>query len=606
MNRAHDIWIYSLVATAVVAAEEPATLPQFALSREFREQTCWLHDTTGVRCYLNAPVLAADNPRVLVVFATPNGNSIEQTLGCRLDAAEGDAGSLPQSHSTEPAHRTRPDWHFDIQHVAAQLRMLRHREHRRDWILAVTDCAQRSWPSFRQSEPHANRKIRQQVQELNELVGADQFVLSGHSGGGSFIFGYIESVDSLPSSLQRIVLLDANYAYDDPLHADKLLVWLQGGRQRRLVVIAYDDREITLNGKKVLGPTGGTYRATQRMVDRFRQDMELKDEMEGPFRHLQGMNGQIQIYVHQNPENKILHTALVGEMNGLLHGLTVGDTPNPSGTRLSGPRAYRAWIQSSPEIDPVRHDINRFELPFQLAIPARPPDAISGSQLVARIADLPLEAREQVVLQELRAGNIPDRLRTLKAIHAFTLDRRGRKHAGTYFVTPDYVAVGSNQDFLRVPLTPQAASQVAMAWHGSLITPKVSDDIFAAAELRLTPQPMTEDREAVATFLAHQRLIQSQWNDALPNLLVAGIKKDVVLTRLLDPHANRVAIYGWHTPDGTPIQPIYVKHLDNYVDYSHGIRLMADFMWLDGLQVSVADVLQDQDLCGLLAYVRDR
>jgi len=40
---------------------------------------------------------------------------------------------------------------------------------------------------------------------------------------------------------------------------------LKGEPTRRLVVIAYDDRNITLDGKPVVGPTGGTYRATERM-----------------------------------------------------------------------------------------------------------------------------------------------------------------------------------------------------------------------------------------------------------------------------------------------------------------------------------------------------
>ena len=42
---------------------------------------------------------------------------------------------------------------------------------------------------------------------------------------------------------------------------------------RRLIVLAYDDREIMLDGKKVVGPDGGTFRATGRMRDAFGQDL---------------------------------------------------------------------------------------------------------------------------------------------------------------------------------------------------------------------------------------------------------------------------------------------------------------------------------------------
>src|SRR5438445_600330 len=55
----------------------------------------------GVRALINAPAkLDAANPALLVIYTLPNGNTIEQTLGCRLAAGL--------------------DWHYDIQHVAAQ------------------------------------------------------------------------------------------------------------------------------------------------------------------------------------------------------------------------------------------------------------------------------------------------------------------------------------------------------------------------------------------------------------------------------------------------------------------------------------------------------
>ena len=66
--------------------------------------------------------------------------------------------------------------------------------------------------------------------------------------------------------------------------------------------------------------------------------------------------------------------------------------------------------------------------------------------------------------------------------------------------------------------------------------------------------------------------------------LIGGIKKDVVLSNKVQEHAkaNRVAIYGWHTLDGKPIQPVYAGHVNWYVDYSHGIRLIAKKVKIDG------------------------
>jgi hypothetical protein len=52
-------------------------------------------------------------------------------------------------------------------------------------------------------------------------------------------------------------------------------------------------------------------------------------------------------------------------------------------------------------------------------------------------------------------------------------------------------------------------------------------------------------------------------------------------------------IYGWHRPDGNPIQPVYSGHIWWYVDYSHGIRLMNAQVLLDGRPVLLADILKD-------------
>ncbi|MBK8518199.1 MAG: hypothetical protein IPL55_18525 [Saprospiraceae bacterium] len=56
---------------------------------------------------------------------------------------------------------------------------------------------------------------------------------------------------------------------------------------------------------------------------------------------------------------------------------------------------------------------------------------------------------------------------------------------------------------------------------------------------------------------------------------------------------NKVVIYGWHKPDGVPIQPVYSGHVDWYVDYSHGIRLINNQILLDGKRVLLTDILLD-------------
>src|SRR4029453_5788167 len=169
------------------------------------------------------------------------------------------------------------------------------------------------------------------------------------------------------------------------------------------------------------------------------------------------------------------------------------------------------------------------------------------------------------------------------------------------FVTPDYLAIGADDDFFRIPMTPLTAQAIADPAGPSLITAKLAADIFPHASLKLPPQPLTKDRDATPTFYEHHKIIEAQRQDNPLDLLVAGIKKDVVLTNPLSEKPHRVAIYGWHHPDGKPIQPLYVGHVDWYVDYSHGIRLVSQKMIVDGQPKTVSEVLKDQNLCCLLS-----
>ena len=99
--------------------------------------------------------------------------------------------------------------------------------------------------------------------------------LTGHSGGGSFFWGFIDGQDALPDWLERIAFLDANYSFE-PRHGDKIAAWLRRNERNTLVVLAYDDRNIMLDGKRVItDSTGGTWRASQRMMDYFRPSFAL-------------------------------------------------------------------------------------------------------------------------------------------------------------------------------------------------------------------------------------------------------------------------------------------------------------------------------------------
>jgi hypothetical protein len=237
----------------------------------------------------------------------------------------------------------------------------------------------------------------------------------------------------------------------------------------------------------------------------------------------------------------------------------------------------------------------------KLKLPARPLEAASGSAFFEQVKELPWQEREAAVLREIKRGNVPDFLRRLKPINLTASDEKGMEHKATCFVTPDYLAVGSDDDFFRVPMTPMAAQQIADACEASLITAKLSDAIWQQAEIKLEPRPLVKDRDAAATFYQHHQIVEEQRKGKELGLLVAGIKKDVVLTNRLNERPHRVAIYGWHYPSGKPIQPLYVGHVDWYVDYSHGIRLVSQQMIVDGREIDIAEVLKDKELSSLIS-----
>ncbi len=564
-------------------AIEPS-LPGFEAHAPFNEQVRWTKLESGVRIFVNARGELSKQPRRLVVFATPNGNSIEQTLGCQ--AGDG------------------IDWHFQIQQIAAQIRTLRAIDPDHEWILAVVQAPKLSWPMFRKENPAAVSVIHNIVRTLQTDCDVHDVVLCCHSGGGAFLWEYIASVETIPAEVSRILFLDANYSYSDEVgHGDRLLAWLKGSADRKLIVVAYDDREIELNGRKVIEGDGGTWRASERMLKRIRLDTVLKESERGSFQHFSGLMDQIQFFLHRNPENKILHTRLVGEMNGLLASLTLGTPLEKAWGTFGGPPAFNQWIQPQPFVD-RRSDqafIPKDGIRKTLGSPPRATGSITGSEFQKQVSGVARVEREAAIVRELLAGNSPDTSKQLVPVQVRCVDKAGVSHSGIVFVMSDYLAIGDEVDSFRIPLSPNSAIQVANAFGASLITAKISDDIFAAATARLEPHPLTKDRDSAATFFEHHRIIESQLTAHANKRLVAGIKKDVVISNALKVKPHRVAIYGWHMPDGRPIQGLFAGHVDWYVDYSHGIRLMSKLVMVDGRPMDLSEVLNDPDLCALLS-----
>ncbi len=227
--------------------------------------------------------------------------------------------------------------------------------------------------------------------------------------------------------------------------------------------------------------------------------------------------------------------------------------------------------------------------------------ALNIDSLVLVLNPLSAREREKIIVPLMLAGNIPAFNLKFKLVRMQSEDSSRKKYTATVFVSPDYLSIGNNNAFMRMPLTPQAAQVIADSLHAMLPTKKIVDAIYQHAAIRLEPQPITEARDSLSTFLRHHRIIQEQLNFKYNGQLLAGIKKDVVRDKAAGSvKPGRVNIYGWHKLNGEPIQPLYSGHADWYVDYSHGIRLLYEKMIINGKVLMVRDVLNDPVLSKLI------
>lgn len=237
----------------------------------------------------------------------------------------------------------------------------------------------------------------------------------------------------------------------------------------------------------------------------------------------------------------------------------------------------------------------------KLAITQRKINAVKGSAFFQQATTMNWKQRDSFAITELLAGNMPDFLRTFVPVSISITDSiNNKKITAVLYVTPDYLSVGTNDDWARIPLSPMSAQQIADSFHCFLPTKKLVDDIYKAANVKLEPVPMFAFRDSTPTMYQHHLIIEGQRK--LRKGLIAGIKKDVVLSEQLKTPGkqSKVAIYGWHYLTGKPIQPVYTGHVNWYVDYSHGIRLIYERIKVNGKWMHYAELANDPLLFRLL------
>lgn len=278
----------------------------------------------------------------------------------------------------------------------------------------------------------------------------------------------------------------------------------------------------------------------------------------------------------------------------------VAPTPAPAAAAERATPAAEATpapaTPTAPIADPIAFTPPRLQFPPRTT-------SVSGSALAAQWGSLPLSEREKRVKAQFAAGNVPARLATLAPV-TVSEEIDGEWRTVTVWCAPDYFAIGTDEDDLRMPLSPQTAQWLCDQLDCVLPTAKLVDCVWLQARAKVTPQPISPKQHDIASlpiFAVHDRMVDAQTCRERPDALVAGHKKDVVLSTWLQAWPDRVVIYGWHRLDGAAIQPKSKAHTTSHVDYSHGVRLVARAALLDGRMTTIDAVLADPKLCALLS-----
>lgn len=298
-------------------------------------------------------------PVVLVLFALPNGNSIEWTAGKKMEPGD--------------------DWHFDIQHIKAQTEFVRATDTTKQYIVAYLQASMKAWTAHAVRYNGTNGTADSYllyprlVDTLEQIVcratglPVSEVVLSSHSGGGRFMFNYISGVKEIPAKVSRLVFIDSNYGFEDSLHTEKLGRWLIASTGHKLGVFSYVDTTVIFNGKRIVSSKGGTGYKTEEMsacLERALLSVEREARKSGSgtnvitpagekreagyalwkfsrsadtcFVKMQSANGQVLMLKKENPQGHIYHTVLV-ERNGFIHSLFFNSPFEDKG--------YKFWIE---------------------------------------------------------------------------------------------------------------------------------------------------------------------------------------------------------------------------------------------------------------------
>ena len=431
----------------------------------------------------------------------------------RAGARSGRRDAAHARHRLRPAQRQHARADARLQDGRGARLALRHPARRRPGAAAAdADCPTSgscwsapkpsglSWPTWRSQPRRRQRADRRACSTTGARATAApdaKVTLTGHSGGGSFMFGVIEAGDEIPATIDRIAFLDANYNFDAAKHARQAHPLAQRRR-----VAAADRHRLRRSRDHARRQEGRRPRPAARSARRsawstLSATSSRSTELETAAVHRvrRPRRPHPVLRASQSAEQDSAHGA------GRRHerprprpnarhaaGRQVGQVRRPAGVReMDSAGADADDSRPRPRRGEVRRGAPRSEQSSPLnsrRVPPTPPPAAPSPSRSPRSISTPAKPPSS---PKSPAAISPSSCATSSQVPIAATLPDGTQLAGTIEVMPDYLAVGSDDDFVRMPMTPQTAQQIADLFGCMLPTRKMVDAIDAAAEVRLAP-----------------------------------------------------------------------------------------------------------------------
>lgn len=132
-----------------------------------------------------------------------------------------------------------------------------------------------------------------------------------------------------------------------------------------------------------------------------------------------------------------------------------------------------------------------------------------GSAILKEIMAAPMSGREKLIYD-----NLPESERAESAVPvasgACDVMIDGKDYSIEYMVAPDYLCLGDDEDYFRVPLTPKVAQAFADDMDAILPSRRMVDEIYAQANARLIPKSIAGNKATLEDWAKHEIMVQQQ------------------------------------------------------------------------------------------------